>query len=112
MTVSKKPHSNVSVTIGSSKMSVRQQLARLQALYVQKWLALFLLTLTLEAEGLPRSSLFEFGLDAGDRFTFRNDDDNTPQICPTVPYTFFGVQRSCFVVSAAGWFVVLDCCAD
>ena len=80
------------------KMS--QLKTRLQALHVQKWLVLLLLAgFASRAASLPRSEFFPFSGSAGDSVIFRSDDDTTLLIEPSVPYTFLGVQRTCFYVS-------------
>ena len=84
-------------------MSVRQQVtpgSGLQALHLQKWLLLLLLAgSVLRSQGLEKVDFFTFGNPAGDRFILLSDDDNSRPICPTVPYVFLGVERSCYYVS-------------
>ncbi len=57
-----------------------------------------------QAEALNREDLFPFGEGAGDGTIFRNDDDFSLEICPSVPYSFYDRKISCFYVS---FFVLL-----
>lgn len=71
----------------------------MQAVYLQK--CLLLAGLILYVDGLARRDFIPFGTSNGDTEIYRNDDDNTLELCPgpSVPYTFFGKKRSCFYVS-------------
>ena len=60
---------------------------------------MLLIACILQANG---TNLFSFGQRAGDSTIFRNDDDSTVKLCPTVPYIFYGRQRECLYVSDTG----------
>lgn len=78
-------------------MSAKRSLT-MQAVY------LLLAGLILYVDGLARRDFIPFGTSNGDTEIYRNDDDNTLELCPgpSVPYTFFGKKRSCFYISNNG----------
>lgn len=62
-------------------------------------LAIIIGTFPLGGKSLSRSDFFSFGESAGDLLLFRNDDDFTPIMCPSVPYPLFDKDDPCFYVS-------------